>query len=279
MTRNTNAIETRELTKQFGTEFAVDGLDLTVERGTVYGFLGPNGAGKTTTMRMLTSLTRPTDGEAWINGNPVSDRDAVRASIGYLPEEPPVFDELTGREQLEYFGRLRDLPAAEMETRIADWLDRFDLTDDADKRIDDYSKGMRQKIGLIQALLHEPEVVFLDEPTSGLDPRAARTVLDVIADLTDDGHTVFLSTHILSVVEELADVVGVLYEGDLVTEGSPATLTARMEAEEGTTLEDVFLSVTAERGPAASESVTGNTGTATSRQDGRVEDDERGEDR
>jgi len=279
MTRNTNAIETRGLTKQFGTEFAVDGLDLTVEHGTVYGFLGPNGAGKTTTMRMLTSLTRPTDGEAWINGNPVSDRDGIRASIGYLSEEPPVFDELTGREQLEYFARLRDLPAAETETRIADWLNRFGLTDDADKRIDDYSKGMRQKIGLIQALLHEPDVVFLDEPTSGLDPRAARTVLDVIADLTDAGHTVFLSTHILSVVEELADVVGVLYEGDLVTEGSPATLTARMEAEEGTTLEDVFLSVTAERGPAASESVTGNTGTATSRQDGRVEDDERGEDR
>lgn len=279
MTRNTDAIETRGLTKRFGTEFAVDGLDLTVEHGTVYGFLGPNGAGKTTTMRMLTSLTQPTDGEAWINGNPISDRDGIRSSIGYLPEEPPVFDELTGREQLEYFGRLRDLPTAEMETRIVDWLNRFDLTDDADKRIDDYSKGMRQKIGLIQALLHEPDVVFLDEPTSGLDPRAARTVLDVIADLTDDGHTVFLSTHILSVVEELADVVGVLYEGDLVTEGSPTALTARMEAEEGTTLEDVFLSVTAERGPAASEPATENTGTAPSRQGGRVEDDERVEDR
>ena len=279
MTRDRDAIETRELTKQFGTELAVDGLDLAVDHGTVYGFLGPNGAGKTTTMRMLTSLTRPTDGEAWINGNPVSDRDAIRASIGYLPEEPPVFDELTGREQLEYFGRLRDLPAAEMETQITEWLDRFDLTDDADKRIDDYSKGMRQKIGLIQALLHEPDVVFLDEPTSGLDPRAARTVLDVIADLTDDGHTVFLSTHILSVVEELADVVGVLYEGDLVTEGSPTELTARMEAEEGTTREDVFLSVTAEHEPTASESAPGNTGDVTDRQDGRVEDDGRIEER
>jgi len=279
MTRDTNAIETRELTKRFGTEIAVDGLDLTVDHGTVYGFLGPNGAGKTTTMRMLTSLTRPTDGEAWIDGRPVSERDSIRTSIGYLPEEPPVFDELTGREQLEYFGRLRDLPATEMETRIEDWLDRFDLIDDADKRIDDYSKGMRQKIGLIQALVHEPDVVFLDEPTSGLDPRAARTVLDVIAELTDHGHTVFLSTHILSVVEELADVVGVLYEGDLVTEGSPAELTARMEAEEGTTLEDVFLSVTAERGPTASESAPGNAGDATARRDGRVEDDERIADR
>ena len=243
----THAIEAQGLTKRFGSEVAVEGLDLTVEPGTVYGFLGPNGAGKTTTMRMLTSLTRPTNGEAWIDGQSVSDRDAVRASIGYLPEEPPVFDELTGREQLEYFGRLRDLPPEILDRRITNWLDRFDLTDDANKRIEDYSKGMRQKVGLIQTLLHEPDVVFLDEPTSGLDPRAARTVLDVIAELTDEGQTVFLSTHILSVVEELADVVGVLYEGDLVTEGSPAELTARMESEDGTTLEDVFLSVTAER--------------------------------
>ncbi|MDS0294917.1 ABC transporter ATP-binding protein [Halogeometricum luteum] len=243
----THAIEAQGLTKRFGSEVAVEGLDLTVAPGTVYGFLGPNGAGKTTTMRMLTSLTRPTNGEAWIDGQSVSDRDAVRASIGYLPEEPPVFDELTGREQLEYFGRLRDLPPEIIDRRITNWLDRFDLTDDANKRIEDYSKGMRQKVGLIQTLLHEPDVVFLDEPTSGLDPRAARTVLDVIAELTDEGQTVFLSTHILSVVEELADVVGVLYEGDLVTEGSPAELTARMESEDGTTLEDVFLSVTAER--------------------------------
>jgi len=242
-----HAIEARDLTKRFGDDIAVEGLDLAVEPGTVYGFLGPNGAGKTTTMRMLTSLTRPTDGEAWIEGNPVSDRDAVRSSIGYLPEEPPVFDELTGREQLEYFGRLRDLPPEEMTDRIDDWLARFDLAGDANKRIDDYSKGMRGKIGLIQALLHRPDVVFLDEPTSGLDPRAARTVLDALAELTEEGHTVFLSTHILPVVEELADVVGVLYEGDLVTEGAPADLTARMAAEEGTTLEDVFLSVTADR--------------------------------
>jgi len=165
-----------------------------------------------------------------------------------------------------------------METRITDWLDRFDLSDDADKRIDDYSKGMRQKVGLIQALLHDPDVVFLDEPTSGLDPRAARTVLDVIADLTDDGHTVFLSTHILSVVEELADVVGVSMR---VT--SLPRITHRADGTDGsgggTTLEDVFLSVTAEPGPAASESAPRNTGDAAARQDGRVDDDGRVEDR
>ncbi|OTF01927.1 ABC transporter ATP-binding protein [Halorubrum sp. SD683] len=254
MRSDTAAIEARDLTKRFGDDVAVDGLDLAVEPGTVYGFLGPNGAGKSTTMRMLTTLTRPTGGEAWIDGHPVSDRDAVRDAVGYLPEEPPVFDELTGYEQLRYFARLRGLSESDADRRIDRWLERFDLAGDASKRIDDYSKGMRQKTGVIQALLHQPDVVFLDEPTSGLDPRAARTVLDVIGELTDEGHTVFLSTHILSVVEELADVVGVLYEGDLVTEGTPDELTARMEAEEGTTLEDVFLSVTADR----SHGVAGN---------------------
>lgn len=252
MTTDTYAIEATDLTKRFGSETAVEGLDLAIKPGSVFGFLGPNGAGKTTTMRMLTTLTTPTDGNARIMGNSVSDRDAVRASLGYLPEEPPVFDELTGHEQLEYFGRLRDIPGEVLTERIDDWLDRFDLTDDADKSIEDYSKGMRQKVGLVQALLHRPDVVFLDEPTSGLDPRAARTVLDSIAELTDAGHTVFLSTHILSVVEELADVVGVLYEGSLVTEGAPAELTARMESEEGTTLEDVFLSVTSDHDVSAS---------------------------
>ncbi|RQH00268.1 ABC transporter ATP-binding protein [Natrarchaeobius oligotrophus] len=247
------AIDANGLTKRFGSATAVDGVDLSVEPGTVYGFLGPNGAGKTTTMRMLTTLTRPTTGEARIAGDPVTDRDAVRDSIGYLPEEPPVFDELTGREQLEYAARLRDVPAERAERRIDRWLERFGLTDDAGKRMDDYSKGMRQKVGLVQALLHEPEVVFLDEPTSGLDPRAARTVMNSIAELADDGHTVFLSTHILPVVEELADAVGVLSGGRIVAEGEPGELTAQVESETDSTLEDVFLAVTTDHGAAAAE--------------------------
>ena len=265
------AISAAGLTKQFDQTTVVDGLDLAVEPGTVYGFLGPNGAGKTTTMRMLTTLTAPTAGQAEIMGTPVTDRDGVRSHLGYLPEEPPVFDELTGREQLQYFARLRDLPPEVADERITDWLDRFDLTADAGKRIDDYSKGMRQKIGLIQALLHEPSVVFLDEPTSGLDPRAARTVLDVIAELTSNGQTVFLSTHILSVVEELADTVGVLFDGELVAEGPPDELAAQVESGAGSqaagsqsTLEDVFLAVTTDTsaaGPAQPHSENGEQAT------------------
>jgi len=238
------AIETTALRKTYDDEVAVDDLTMRIPQGSVYGFLGPNGAGKTTTMRMLTTLTRPTSGSATVAGQPISDRDAVTPHIGYLPEEPPLYDELTGREQLEYFAGLRDMPEEEADERIESLLDRFDLLADADKRIDAYSKGMRQKTGVIQAVLHEPDVVFLDEPTSGLDPRAARTMRDTIAELAEREMTVFLSTHILPVVDELADTVGVLHDGRLVAEGTPDGLKQRAETGEQRSLEDAFLEVT-----------------------------------
>jgi ABC-2 type transport system ATP-binding protein len=244
---DTPAIATNALRKEYDDEVAVDDLSMQIETGTVYGFLGPNGAGKTTTMRMLTTLTRPTSGTATVAGHPIDDRDAVTPHIGYLPEEPPLYDELTGREQLEYFAGLRDMPDDEAQARIESLLDRFDLLDDADKRIDAYSKGMRQKTGVIQAVLHEPAVAFLDEPTSGLDPRAARTMRDTIAELADRDMTVFLSTHILPVVDELADTVGVLHDGRLVAEGTPEGLKQRAETGEQRSLEDAFLEVTTEQ--------------------------------
>ena len=238
------AIETRALTKRYGDTAAVVDLSLEIERGTVYGFLGPNGAGKTTTMRLLTTLTRPTSGTARVAGHPLEERDAVTPHIGYLPEEPPLYDELTGREQLEYVAGLRDLPAGESSPRIDRLLERFALLEDANKRIDAYSKGMRQKVGVIQAVLHDPTVVFFDEPTSGLDPRAARTMRETIADLADRETTVFLSTHVLSVVDELADTVGVLHDGRLVAEGPPGELKRRAATGTERSLEDVFLEVT-----------------------------------
>ncbi|MFB6165163.1 MAG: ABC transporter ATP-binding protein [Haloarculaceae archaeon] len=243
-----NAIETDALTKRYGATTAVSDLDLAIPEGVVYGFLGPNGAGKTTTMRMLTSLTRPTSGSARVDGVPVTDRRRLVGSIGYLPEEPPLYNELTAREQLTYVAGLRDLPPEPTERRIDELLATLDLADDADRRIDAFSKGMRQKTAFVQSLLHDPDVLFLDEPTSGLDPRAARTIRDMIDRLADEGATIFLSTHILPVVDEHADTVGVLYDGELVAEGAPADLKAQAETGggEGRTLEDVFLEVTSE---------------------------------
>ena len=239
------AIETSALTKQYGSTTAVDQLDLSVPDGTVYGFLGPNGAGKTTTMRMLTGLTTPTSGSATVADVPVTDRDALRPHIGYLPEEPPLYEQATAYEQLEYVAGLRDLPEQQTKERIDELLARLDLSpDDAATRIADYSKGMRQKVAYIQAILHDPDVAFLDEPTSGLDPRAARTIRELIGELTDQGTTVFLSTHILPVVEAVADTVGILYDGRLVAEDAPSQLTQRAETGETRTLEEAFLEIT-----------------------------------
>jgi len=238
------AIDTTELTKQYGDTLAVCDLSLSIPAGEVYGFLGPNGAGKTTTMGMLTGLLRPTSGTAAVGGATVTDRDALRARIGYLPEEPPLYEEVTAIEQLEYVAGLRDLPMEETRERIDRLLTRLDLDDTATAPIAEYSKGMCQKTAFVQTILHEPDVLFLDEPTSGLDPRAARTLRTMIADLASENTTIFLSTHILPVVDELADTVGVLYDGRLVAEGPPERLKGRAETGDRRSLEDVFLELT-----------------------------------
>jgi ABC-2 type transport system ATP-binding protein len=237
------AIEATDLRKTYGTETALDGLSLSIRPGTVYGFLGPNGAGKTTTMRLLTGLSDATAGEARVCGVPVIDRRRLVSHVGYLPETPPLYEAFSAREQLEYVADLRDVPPETARERIDGFLDRFDLAADAGRRISTYSKGMRQKTAFVQSVLHDPEVLFLDEPTSGLDPRAARAIRESVADFAASGTTVFLSTHILPVVEAVADHVGVLFEGRLVAEGTPDELTSRAETDEGT-LEDAFLAVT-----------------------------------
>jgi len=242
------AITADGLTKRYGDVEAVDGVDLSIPSGSVYGFLGPNGAGKTTTIEMLATLIEPTAGAATVAGHPISDRDAIKPHIGYLPDEPPVYDAFSAREQLEYVAVLRGLDDARAAERIDDLLARVDLAADADRLIDDYSQGMRQKVGLLQALLHDPDVLFLDEPTNGLDPRAAREVVDLIDELATAGTTVFLSTHVLPVVEELADTVGVLHEGRIVAEDAPADLKRRADDGSERSLERAFLEVTDESG-------------------------------
>jgi ABC-2 type transport system ATP-binding protein len=246
------AIEARGLTKRYGEVLAVDGLDLSIGPGTVYGFLGPNGSGKTTTMRMLTTLARPTAGTARVAGADVTDRRALVGRIGYLPEEPPLYDELTAREFLRHVAALHGIAREDADERIEAYLERFDLVDAADRRLGGFSTGMRKKVGLVAAVVHDPAVVFLDEPTSGLDPRAARAVMDLVAELAAGETTVFLSTHVLSVVEELADVVGVLHDGRLVAEDTPDALKRRAERSTGT-LEDAFLAITADHDDAAAD--------------------------
>lgn len=240
------AIETANLRKVFGNTVAVDGLSLQVPRGTVYGFLGPNGAGKTTTMGILTGLIEPTRGEATVANVPVTDRDGLRTRIGYLPEDPPLYEEVTAYEQLEYVGGLRDISTEQVHEKADNLFGELDLDVGRSTRITEYSKGMRQKVAYVQAVLHDPDVVFLDEPTSGLDPRAARTLREMILSLADGGTTVFLSTHILPVVEEVAETVGILYEGSLVAEGSPTELSSQAAQDTSGTLEDAFLEVTSE---------------------------------
>ncbi len=248
---NDVAIATRALSKRYGSTTAVRSLDLEVPAGVVYGFLGPNGAGKTTTMRMLTGLIEPTEGQGTVAGTDIERRRDLIDHVGLLPEEPPLYNELTGREQLQFAADLRDIPWSDVSERAVGICEDLDLAADLDRRIDGYSKGMRQKTAFAQAVMHDPAVVFLDEPTSGLDPRAAKTLRELIVDLASTDTTVFLSTHILPVVEEIADQVGVLYDGRLVAEGSPDGLVGRT-AEEGADadLEDAFLELTSERAQA-----------------------------
>jgi ABC-2 type transport system ATP-binding protein len=239
------------LTKRYGETVAVDGLTFEVPEGVVYGFLGPNGAGKTTTMRMLTGLLEPTSGDGFVGEVNCTDRRRLVERVGLLPETPPLYDELSGREQLQFAADLRGQSWERVADRALGLIEDLDLIEDIDRRIGGYSKGMKQKTAFVQAVQHDPDVVFLDEPTSGLDPRAAKTLRELIVDLTSGETTVFLSTHILPVVEEIADRVGVLHEGRLLSEGSPDELTAAVDRTDGEAdLEDAFLELTSERGVA-----------------------------
>jgi ABC-2 type transport system ATP-binding protein len=212
-------IETHELTKDYLTGFwrkvpkrSLDRLTLQVHENEVFGFLGPNGAGKTTTLKLLMHLIFPTSGKARILGRPVADA-AMRRHIGYLPEHPYFYDYLTARELLDYFARFFGYQAAERRRRVARFLERVGLAEAANVQLRKFSKGMLQRVGLAQAILHDPQVIFLDEPMSGLDPVGRREVRDLILELKKEGRTVFFSTHILSDAETLCDRVAVLARG------------------------------------------------------------------
>ena len=224
----TAAILARGLTKRYGDIAAVDGLDLTVEPGQLYGFLGPNGAGKTTTIRMALGLILPTDGEVELFGEPVGPTHAPLERVGALVEEPAFWKYLSGAKNLEYFARAgagTDRAGARARLgRVDHVLATVGLTEAAGKRVKAYSQGMRQRLGIALALLGEPELLVLDEPTNGLDPSGMREMRVLLRHLADDGTTIFVSSHLLAEVEAMCDRVGVMAHGRLVAEGSPGTL-------------------------------------------------------
>lgn len=241
----TPIIKVEGLTRCFGDLVAVDHLDLEIFAGEVLGFLGHNGAGKTTTVRLLNGVLTPTSGRAQVLGlDPAVDGATLRRRTGVLTETPSVDERLTGYENLEIFAALFDVPRAEVEGRIAELLDIFQLTERAADRVGEYSRGMKQKLALARALIHKPEVLFLDEPTSGLDPVISRQVHDLILEQSRiGGHTVFLCTHNLAEAQRLCDRVAVLENGKLVAMGSPAELARELWKGLRLEVETIFESV------------------------------------
>ena len=218
-------IEARGLVKKYGDVVALDGLDLSVPEGTVYGLLGPNGAGKTTTVRILTTLLRPDAGTATVDGlNVVKKPNAVRRIIGLTGQYAAVDEYLTGRENLRMFGDLYHLPSAYVKARSDELLERFDLADAADRSLRTYSGGMRRRLDLAASLIAKPRVLFLDEPTTGLDPRSRIGLWEVITDLVADGTTVLLTTQYLEEADQLAEEIVVIDHGRVIAQGSSDTL-------------------------------------------------------
>lgn len=238
-------IETTALCKGYGTFQAVKGLELSVAAGEVYAFLGPNGAGKTTTIRMLIGSLVPTSGAARIDGLDChSQRAEIMRHVGYLPDTPTFYDFLRGREILEFVGQMHGMSDPEARDKAAALLASFALTEAGEDYAVNYSMGMKKKLGLACALIHEPKVLILDEPTSGLDPRASRDVQDRLVAIAAQGRTIFLSTHLLDMAERLSHRVGIIANGALVAEGPIASL-RRLHGDDAT-LEDMFLRETAD---------------------------------
>lgn len=231
------AIEVRELRKVYGGNAAVDGLTLRVERGSFFGFLGPNGAGKTTTIRMLMGLAPATSGTIEILGHAMpAEALSIKAKIGLVPDDTLLFDHLTGAEFIEFVGRMYELGRELARSRTAELLELFELDGAGRKLIGEYSKGMRKRVAMAAALIHRPELYLLDEPFEGVDAVGARLMKDILQDQVRQGATIFLTSHVLEVVERLCDRVAIINQGRIIVNGTMDELRSGSE-----TLEDTFV--------------------------------------
>jgi len=231
------AIEVRNLRKIYGDKAAVDGLSITVPRGCFFGFLGPNGAGKTTTIKMLMGLAPPTSGTIQLLGLPMPERGIeIKRLIGLVPDESLLFDHLTGAEFIEFVGRIYGLDRTVARARATELMELFELSVSSRKLISEYSKGMRKRVAMAGALIHRPELFLMDEPFEGVDAVGARLMKEILMEQVRHGATIFLTSHVLEVVERLCDRVAIINDGRLVSEGSMAELRGVSE-----TLEDAFV--------------------------------------
>jgi ABC-2 type transport system ATP-binding protein len=235
-------IVVENLTKKFEDIIALDSLSLEIERGELFGLLGPNGAGKTTLIKMLCGLLEPTSGSAHVAGHDVRKEAAkIKELIGVCPQDATAYSFLTGRENVELFGNLEALPKAKLKKNTDELLEKMSLTEDADRRLGKYSGGMKRRINLIIALVHDPEIAFLDEPTVAMDPQSRHAVWDFIKELERKGKTVILTTHYMEEAQELCDRVGIIDHGKLIALGTPKQLMDKFQAKN---LEEVFIELT-----------------------------------
>jgi ABC-2 type transport system ATP-binding protein len=244
-------VEIRNLTKRYGDVLAVTGLDLDVPRGELFALLGPNGAGKTTTMRLLMGILKPSAGTARIAGlSCFEDRVAVKRVVGFLPDEPVFLDFMRGSEIIRFAGAMHGLPDATIAARAGPLVERLELADAIEEYATNYSRGMKKKLGLVCALLHEPQLLIFDEPTSGLDPIATRSLNELLLEKVRGGTTVLLSSHLLDQVQKLCHRMAIISGGRLAAVGTLEELRRRASAE--SSLEDIFFAVARE--PAAAPS-------------------------
>ena len=242
-------IELKNITKRFGAKVAVDNLHLEIEAGELFAILGPNGAGKTTTIKMITGLLRPDEGCIRVCGKDVlTEPVAAKQHISYIPDEPYLYEKLSGREFLEFVGSMYRMERKNIEKEVVGLSECLGLGDFIDDLSEQYSHGMKQRVVIASALLHDPKVIVVDEPMVGLDPKSARVVKDLLSSLAKNGTTIFMSTHTLAVAEELADRIGIMAHGRMIALGTLHELQRLSCGERG--LEESYLRITAEEEPA-----------------------------